>query len=378
MAKTLVQFFFFLTGLGMANPAVCQRIKASTQSEAADYGQFVVPLTFSHAQHLSKEKLTPETYGSLFYVRVHPKINVLGRHFLTDSSLVFQPKYLPDPSLVHHAYLDLALLAHYIPDLDHPLGIVHQEISFAGQQQSPATEILRLSPNFDTVPENILRTYLHFTAPMGFENPFAFISLLNEAGDTLKDAFVELPEGLWNRDRTRLTLLFHPGRIKRGVGLRQAMGPQLMVNQVYRLVVSSHWKDAHGNRLKAPLSKKWIIGEAFRDRLRLCEWQLGLPRSSSRAPLLVRPKTPLDPVLAQKMLTISQNDQVMVGIWMQTGKREWRFTPKEEWSSGTYTLSADAHLEDIAGNTMHAAFDVESGAQSNMSSNCQSIDIVIK
>ena len=47
------------------------------------------------------------------------------------------------------------------------------------------------------------------------------------------------------RRRHRLTLLFHPGRVKRGVGPNEALGPPLRSGETFRLVVDAvHPRDA--------------------------------------------------------------------------------------------------------------------------------------
>lgn len=37
----------------------------------------------------------------------------------------------------------------------------------------------------------------------------------------------------------------------------------------------------------------------------------------------------------------------------------WRFTPHEPWTAGNYQLVADTTLEDLAGNSINHAFDVD-------------------
>ena len=67
--------------------------------------------------------------------------------------------------------------------------------------------------------------------------------------------FVELEQELWNRDQTRLTLLFDPGRIKRGVKPNVDMGPVLLEGHRYTLVIDRDLKDANG----APLAKRLSV-----------------------------------------------------------------------------------------------------------------------
>jgi hypothetical protein len=66
------------------------------------------------------------------------------------------------------------------------------------------------------VPANLLRWHLVFDRLANDVGAEA-IALLDRSGQPVRDAFVDLPEGLWDATGTRLTLLLHPGRIKRGL-----------------------------------------------------------------------------------------------------------------------------------------------------------------
>ena len=49
--------------------------------------------------------------------------------------------------------------------------------------------------------------------------------------------FLELDEELWSPDGTRFTLIFDPGRIKRGLKPREEVGPVLEAGKSYSLVI---------------------------------------------------------------------------------------------------------------------------------------------
>ena len=44
---------------------------------------------------------------------------------------------------------------------------------------------------------------------------------------------------------------------------------------------------------------------------------------------------------------------------MDRNETRWSFTPSAAWKAGTYSLVADNLLEDIAGNHLDRAFDVD-------------------
>ena len=57
---------------------------------------------------------------------------------------------------------------------------------------------------------------------------------------------LELDQELWDREGQRLTVLFDPGRIKRGVLPRDEVGSALFEGSAYTLVIDSKWHDANG------------------------------------------------------------------------------------------------------------------------------------
>ena len=71
-------------------------------------------------------------------------------------------------------------------------------------------------PSALEVPENHLRLYIVFSAPMGLGAGSPYIRLVDEHGGPLADPFLPLDVDLWNEDRTRFNVLDAPGRVKRG------------------------------------------------------------------------------------------------------------------------------------------------------------------
>ena len=87
------------------------------------------------------------------------------------------------------------------------------------------TIVDRVYPTGDVVPENQLRLYVHFSAPMGLKGGLDYIKLLDDRGVEVKDPFLPLDTEFWNGDRTRFTVFFDPGRVKRGILPEQGNGP---------------------------------------------------------------------------------------------------------------------------------------------------------
>ena len=92
--------------------------------------------------------------------------------------------------------------------------------------------VSQVFPTADALPENQLRFYIHFSAPMGMRGGLDFIHLLDDAGKEVKDPFLPLDAEFWNDDRTRYTVFFDPGRQKRGIAPIAEMGRSLTEGQV--------------------------------------------------------------------------------------------------------------------------------------------------
>ncbi len=124
------------------------------------------------------------------------------------------------------------------------------------QPAQPTAKVAEVYPSSAELPENLLHFYLHFSAPMSRGEAYRHISLVNAAtGKAVDSPFLELDEELWSSDGTRFTLVFDPGRIKRGIKPREELGPVLEAGKSYLLVVDRDWPDAQGRPLPFRISQ---------------------------------------------------------------------------------------------------------------------------
>ena len=89
-----------------------------------------------------------------------------------------------------------------------------------------ATRIEQVYPSTDTLPANTLKLYIYFSAPMRRGEAWQHIRLLDEHGAPVELPFLEIDQELWDPTNTRLTVLFDPGRIKRGLVPLQRIGTE--------------------------------------------------------------------------------------------------------------------------------------------------------
>lgn len=213
-------------------------------------------------------------------------------------------------------------------------------------------------PDAEAVPENLLRLYVQFSAPMSRGRAREFLELLDAEGNAVSGAFVVPEQELWSPDGDRLTLFFDPGRIKQDVGPNLAMGAPLRAGQTITLRVFADWPDGDSAPLAEGFDRTWIVGPADRSRPEPGGWTLSAPASPG-APVELWLPEPLDHALLERLITVesSSGEQVHGRSLVSDGDRRWGFTPDEPWSPGAYVLRVDPALEDLAGNSLSRLFD---------------------
>ena len=222
------------------------------------------------------------------------------------------------------------------------------------------TKVVCIYPSIDTVPENLLKIYVRFSAPMGDQYSESFIHMTDQSGDTLDKIFLPLQPELWNAKHDILTLWLDPGRIKRELGPNKTWGTPLEAGDKYIIHISPEWKDKHGVPLGNSHQKTLIAGLADRAKLTIDEWDLELPLSGTNQPLVVNFNASLDYLLLQECLTITRDKEVVPGTsQVNRTQSNWCFTGEEPWSEGIYELQVESRLEDIAGNNLNRLFDEE-------------------
>jgi hypothetical protein len=226
---------------------------------------------------------------------------------------------------------------------------------------TPVTTVAQVYPTADVVPENQLRLYIHFSAPMGMRGGLDFVHLLDDAGQEVKDPFLPLDAEFWNDDRTRYTVFFDPGRQKRGIAPIADMGRSLTTGKSYTLVVDREWRDGNGLPLKDTFRRAFKVGPPDEKPLDPKAWVITPPAAGATNALRVVFPEPLDHGLLLRALgVLAPNGRPLPGnVHVAEGERVWQFTPEEAWKAGNYNLVAFAMLEDMAGNRIGRAFEVD-------------------
>ena len=228
------------------------------------------------------------------------------------------------------------------------------------------TVVSQIYPSTDRLPENQLKFYLHFSAPMSRGQAYEHIRLIDETGKTIEGAFLELEQELWDRDLRRFTLLCDPGRVKRGLKPREELGPVLEEGKNYTLVIERGWRDANGMPLEADARKSFGVSSPDETRIDIADWKIAAPHAGTTEPLVVRFPEPLDHSLLERVVSIADavGNEVAGTIRVEDHETSWHFVPELPWASGDYRLITATTLEDLAGNSIGRAFEVDT-SQSN-------------
>ncbi len=223
------------------------------------------------------------------------------------------------------------------------------------------TSVVEVYPTGSVLPENLLRFYVQFSAPMSRGEAYACIHLLDETSQPVNDPFLELAEELWSNDGTRFTLLFDPGRIKRGLKPREEVGPVLEAGKAYTLVIDRDWLDAGGKPLLSGFRKSFRAGPADLTSPDPKTWKIEPLEAETRDALEVRFPETLDRALLDRLICVTDDAGGVVGGQVSTTDHEtaWRFTPRQPWRAGSYRLTVVTDLEDVAGNSVARPFEVD-------------------
>lgn len=298
---------------------------------------------------------SPEKHLS---VRVEAGPGLLGTWGAEGTTAWFRPRFPLAPGVRHTVRLDTA-------NGSRPVVL---EFTVPVPKSAPTT-VVSAHPSGPSIPENTLRFYLVFSAPMRRGEAYRHIRIVRDDGHVPDLPFLELDEELWDPSGTRLTLLIDPGRIKRGVKPLIDLGPVFEAGRKYSLRVDPAWQDANGNPLAAGHSQNYSVAPAIRERIDPASWEIVPPRSATD-PLTVRFPRALDKALAERLIRVVDQAQVAVAgnAEASTGETSWRFKPKAPWRSGQYHLTIDPALEDPAGNRPDRLFDApgESAPHSGM------------
>jgi hypothetical protein len=283
-------------------------------------------------------------WASIFTVSTGKDLPPLfGSYSIESGSLTFHPRYPLASGVTYYAVF-------------HAPNSAPVEATFRGPElvATPEARVTAMYPSSPVLPANQLKLYIVFSAAMQGGDFWPSIHLIDQDGKPAYLPFVG--QELWNRDNTRLTLIFDPGRIKRGVKPNVDLGPVLVEGKRYTLIIDREFKDANGRPMAEPFRHQFAAGGDERRGIDTALWKLSQPKAGTRDPLVIRFDRPLDYALLSDALQIpGVSGTATVG----PAETEWRFEPAQPWISGEHRVVVDMALEDLAGNRIGRPFDVD-------------------
>jgi hypothetical protein len=294
--------------------------------------------------------LPSKGWASLFVIYAGPGDvpPLLGTYSVEDGTLTFHPQFPLAPGVHYRAIF-------------HAPGGAPIERTFDGPAKDTRrlTRVDRVYPSAEVLPSNLLRFYIFFSAPMSQGEAGRRMRLLDENGKPLAGVF--LPgEELWDPGFQRLTMTLDPGRIKRGLTSNQAMGPPIAEGKRYTLTIDADWPDARNVPMVEGFRKSFRGGPVQRLKPDPKQWHIVPLKAGTLGTLTVDFPKPMNYVLLQRMLRVAKAEGSVAGqVTVDRQETRWLFSPRQAWTAGDYRLIVDTALEDLAGNSIALAFDID-------------------
>ncbi len=301
--------------------------------------------------------LDEEQWKQLFVVRVQSASDapalpaVLGTYSVVDSELQFVSRFPLSNSVKYRVELSARLSGDQVP-----------ELVFAprGKPLLPPPAVQAIYPTADVLPENLLKFYIHFTAPMSRGEAYKRIHLVHE-GVEVQDPFLELGEELWDVDQTRFTLFIHPGRIKRGVKPREDSGLPMTDGKEYSLQIDEAWLGADRQPLVAKYVKKFRVVAADEVQPNPVNWKIGTPKANTRQSVTLTFNESLDNAMLNRVLQVRDPAGKAIDGKVLVTEHEtvWSFEPTQPWKRSSYAIEVATNLEDLTGNSIARPFETK-------------------
>ena len=188
---------------------------------------------------------------------------VEGRYAVTGAAITFTPLFPFDPGRPYRVVFDPSRLPH-----PRQAAVIAEVVRLPALATEPTTVVTAVHPSAGVVPENLLRIYIEFSAPMGNGAGLDFVKLVELSGPGGRTervetgAFLPVEANFWSPDHTRYTLFFDPGRVKDGIFPNRQSGRPLRAGRRYVLDISPAWTDANGLPLLTGYRHAFLAGPA--------------------------------------------------------------------------------------------------------------------
>lgn len=291
---------------------------------------------------------------------------LIGRYERIGATLRFTPRFAPTPGVTY--------VARAVGGVERRFTLPPAATVLA-TAAATQTQVIAIYPTIDRVPANLLKLYVEFSSPMRDGEAEQRLRLFDARGREMPRAFLHVDAELWNETHTRLTVLFDPGRIKRGLRANLEDGAPLIEGETFRLTIDPAWRDGQGVPLATAYERVLTVGPADRKSPDWRRWTVVAPRAGTQDAVTVRFDEPLDRALLDRWLMVTDMTAASAAA-TATGnavpgrarvgpdQTSWSFVPDQRWRGDhRYRVLVDPRLEDLAGNSLRSLFDADAAAQ---------------
>ena len=305
------------------------------------------------------QKLSPDELQKKITIRVHQQGNgnslppLLGSCSVTDSELRFTSRFPLSPAVRYRVELDSCLI-------ESPYELPAVVFTSRERKRVPAATVSAIYPTADILPENLLKFYIHFSAPMSRGEAYQRIHLMHGVSE-VEAPFLELGEELWDTEQKRFTLFVHPGLIKRGLKPREDKGTPMTEGKEYSLCIDAEWLGADRQPLAAAFVKKFRAVGPDQQQPDPKKWKIVAPKANSKQPITLTFDEPLDHAMLNRVVRIRDASKALIAgsISVKDCETVLTFEPTDPWKSGTHIISIDTNIEDLAGNSLARPFETK-------------------
>ncbi len=348
-----------LIALSVALPAradVSLRLGMVTADKS---GVIVENLPTSLLAKFAAESPTEAEWRQAFQVRIDgADLQIMGDYEYSKNAVTFTPRFDFDPSVHYEAVFNLSC---FVAASCRGNNVASLPFAVPKEVATSRPEVTAIYPSASSLPENLLRLYIHFSEPMRRGSVREAFALYRGDGSRVESPFLNLKTELWDTTQRRLTLLLDPGRIKRDVGPNRDVGPPFRSGQSYRLEIVQTLTSADGDPLRDKAIKLFTVTAPEHQALSPETWSLSPVRPGSKDSLVVRSSRVLDRGGLEHAFRVeaSNGDHVPGDLVVGIDETILEFLPNQPWSQRAHALVVSADLEDVAGNRIGIPFDVD-------------------
>lgn len=220
-------------------------------------------------------------------------------------------------------------------------------------------EVAGFDPSSNLLPENLLRVHIRFTEPMR-EGEFSnYIEVVHtDTGKQIPLVFFDSFYELWNQDRTRLTLLVDPGRVKTGLTANADLGRAFIAGEQYSVNVKPGWLSMGGVAVEKEYSHGFIAIPQMRTAINPDNWNVYTQGKSIHIDF--HRVIDIHSLNAHMILVDAEGETITGQWWGLNNSKTAQFT--YSGNNQPDRIVVRNRFEDAAGNTVVAAFDHAIGA----------------